>query len=425
MTSLRRSRRLALGWTGLILLSTMLPGSEITAPPVDPLSIFCLLCGERGGADGILNFLLFVPLGIALMAATGRAIRVVVFAVMLSIVIEVLQGMIPGRYPTLGDVVYNTVGGATGIGLAAVTRQLLRPSGRLAGVLTVGAGTAAAVLLFMAGVLLAPSFPATIYYGQWTADLGYMEAYEGQVFEASLGSMFLGSERTSNPELAVELLRSGAPLEAQAVAGPAPPALAPIVSIFDESAVEVLVLGADATDLVLRVRYRANELRLDRPDLWIRHAFAATRPGDMIRLRAENRGEGYSLSLDEHEYAPLRHTPGEGWALLLHPERTAPWLDSTLSLAWVAGPLILAGWWAPGLGWAVGAFSLAVSGMAMAAAAGPLTDIAVAEILAAFGGVMLGVVLRRALGRTDDRATASAPTRQQSVNNLKGVEVRS
>ena len=399
MSSVRWSKHLAWAWAGLILLLTLVSGPEVTGSPEGLSSILCLICGERGGADGILNVLLFLPLGIALMAATGNAIRMVVLAVTLSIVIEVLQGMIPGRYPTLGDVVYNTVGAATGIGLAAITEQLLWPSRRLAGALTVGTGAVAAGVLFMTGVLLAPSFPDTIYYGQWTAELHYMEAYEGRVLEASLGPMFLASARTSDPELAVDLLRSGAPMTAQVVAGPAPTALAPIVSIFDESGLEIVVLGADATDLVLRVRYRANELRLDRPDLRVRRALATTRPGDTIRIRAENNAEddleGYSLWLDEHEYGPLRHTPGEGWALLLHPEHTAPWVDSTLNLAWVAAPLILAGWWAPGLGWVAGALSLAVSGMAMAAAAGPLTGIAVAEILAAFGGLMLGVVLRR------------------------------
>ena len=63
MPSLRWSRHLALGWTGLILLVTLLPGPKITAPPEDLPSIFCLLCGERGGADGILNFYSSCPLG--------------------------------------------------------------------------------------------------------------------------------------------------------------------------------------------------------------------------------------------------------------------------------------------------------------------------------------------------------------------------
>ncbi|MCH7935084.1 MAG: VanZ family protein, partial [Gemmatimonadetes bacterium] len=264
MSSVRWSKHLAWAWAGLILLLTLVPGPEVTGSPEELFSILCLICGQRGAADGILNVLLFVPLGIALMAATGNARRVVVLAMTLSIGIEILQGMIPGRYPTLGDVVYNTVGGATGITLAMSAKRLLQPSRRMAGFLTVGAGTASAAILFAGGVLMAPSFLSTVYYGQWTADLHYMEAYEGQVLEASLGSMFLGSERTSDPELAVELLRSGAPLNARAVAGPAPPALAPIVSIFDESEREILVLGADASDLVLRVRYRANDLRLDR-----------------------------------------------------------------------------------------------------------------------------------------------------------------
>ena len=391
------SKRFALGYAGSILLLTLIPGPEITGSPEDLPSVLCFVCGHRGGADGILNFLLFLPLGIALMAATGEATRAIALVAMLSILIEVLQGMIPGRYPALGDVLYNTVGGAAGVGLARIAKQLLRPSRRLAGALTLGTGALSAALLFMAAVLLAPSFPATIYYGQWTADLNYMEAYEGQVLEASLGSMFLGSERTSHPELAVELLRSGAPLDTRVVAGPAPTALAPIVSIFDESRVEVMVFGADVTDLVLRVRYRANELRLDRPDLRVRHAFAATRQGDTISLRAEKTSRGYSLWLDEHEYPPLGHTPGEGWSLLLHPEHTAPWVESTLSLAWVAGPLILAGWWAPGFVWAAGALILAVSGMAMAAAVGPLTHMASTEILAAVGGMIFGIVLRRAL----------------------------
>ena len=429
MPSRRWSNVLALGWAGWILLLTLSPGPRITGSPENLLSPLCLVCGGRGVADGILNVLLFVPLGIALMTATGNARRVVVLAMTLSIGIEILQGMIPGRYPTLGDVVYNTVGGATGITLAMSAKRLLQPSRRMAGFLTVGAGTASAAILFAGGVLMAPSFPSTVYYGQWTADLHYMEAYEGQVLEASLGSMFLASEKTSDPELAVRLLRSGAPLTARVVAGPAPPALAPIVSILDESAVEILVLGADATDLVLRVRYRANDFRLDRPDLRVRGALAATRPGDTIRLRAENTLEGYSLWLDEHEYPPLKHTPGEGWALLLHPEHTAPWVDSTLGLAWVAGPLILAGWWAPGLGWAAVALSLAVSGMAMAATVGPLTEMAEVEILAAIGAVMLGVALRRTLGWSVHRATASSPMGQQSehthMSTPEEVEARS
>jgi hypothetical protein len=393
--SLRWSTRLALAWTALILILTLLPGARITGPLEDLPSAWCLVCGERGAADGILNVLLFVPLGIALMASTGRALLGVAVIAALTISIEVLQGVIPGRYQALGDVVYNTVGGSAGVALFAIGKTLLWPGGRVTRALTLAAGTAAGSVFLLTGLLLTPSFPDTVYYGQWTADLHYMEAYQGQVIEASLGSMPLKSEKTSDPERAVSLLRSGASLDVRAEAGPAPPALAPILSILDQYAVEILVLGADRADLVLRVRYRADEFRLDRPDLRVRGALAATAPGDTMRLRAQVTSGGVSLALDQHEFAPRRHTPGEGWALLLHPGHTAPWVDSALDIAWVAGLLILAGWWAPGIGWVAAALALAVSGMAIAAFLGPLTSMATIEILAAFGGIMVGVLLRR------------------------------
>ena len=390
-----RNTRWALAFTLLILLVTLLPGAEITGPAENLPSTFCLVCGQNGGSDGILNVLLFVPLGLSLMAASDRPLRMVMLVLALSTAIEVLQGIIPGRYSNLGDVVYNVVGGGLGVGLAVMRDSLLRPSRRVAAALTLGAGAAAGALFLLVGVLLAPSFPASIYYGQWTADLHFMEAYEGRVLEASLGPMFLGSERVSDPELAVDLVRAGAPLDARLVAGPAPPALAPIVSIFDEFRSEIMVLGADRTDLVLRVRYRAQDFRLQRPDLRVRYALAGTLPGDTIRLRAAMDGRGYSLRLDQHDYGPLRHTPGEGWALLLHPGHTAPWVDLSLGIAWVAGLLVLAGWWAPGFGWAAGALAMALVGMVLAGVAGPLMEVAPVEILAAIGGVLTGLLLGR------------------------------
>ena len=47
-------------------------------------------------------------------------------------------------------------------------------------------------------------------------------------------------------------------------------------------------------------------------------------------------------------------------------------------------------------------------------------QLAAKEILAAFGGVMLGFMLRRTFGRSADRATAGWPMRQQSVSTSSG-----
>ena len=92
MPSPRWSKHFALCWAGSILLLTLIPGPEITGLPEDLLSILCLICGERGSADGILNVLLFLPLGTALMAATGKAVRVAALSVALSILIEYCRG---------------------------------------------------------------------------------------------------------------------------------------------------------------------------------------------------------------------------------------------------------------------------------------------------------------------------------------------
>jgi hypothetical protein len=380
-------------------------------------SVLCLICGTRGAADGILNALLFMPLGFALLHAMRGRQRAAVAIVALTVTIELLQGMIPGRYQTLADVVYNTLGGIAGIGLAALGASLFRPSRAMGRALTLATGAGAAAVFTVTGALLTPSFPATLYYGQWTADLHYMAAYEGQVLEASLGSMPLPSWRVSDAPAAVALMRAGAPLTTRAVAGPAPPGLAPIVSILDESRVEIVVLGADRADLVLRLRYRANDVRLDRPDLRVRGALASVSPGDTITLRAEGIPGAYALTLDGESLPPLRHTPGEGWALLMHPEQTPPWMDRALAAGWVAAPMVLAGWWAPGIAWATAALLLAMGGMTGAAAAGPVTSVAAGEVLAALLGVVLGVALRRTIerGRTMPLGGASVP--RESAKN--------
>jgi len=403
----------ALGWIGLILLLTLLPGSVTSGSPQDLPSTFCLVCGGRGVADAMVNVLLFLPLGFAAASAMGGRLRAVALALALSLTIEMLQEVIPGRHPAAGDVIYNTLGGAAGVGVAALWNHLVRPTRPVAVGLTLGAGVAASALLLLTGALLAPSATA-VPSNAHLAQLQYMEAYEGQVLEASLGPVRLASETALDPELAGDLVRSGAPLRARVVVGPDPSHLATIVSILDESASEILLLGAEGPDLVLRLRYEADDLRLDRPDLRVRSAFEAHCAGDTVSLRAERTAEGYSVWVDQREYRRLGHTPGQGWGLLLHPGRRAQWVDRALDIVWVAGLLSLVGWWAPGPGWAAGALSIALAGMVAGAVTGPLVDVAPGEVLAAIGGVVLGSVLRRSL-----QGGRPAPARYASVEHTK------
>jgi hypothetical protein len=87
---------------------------------------YCLLCGERGSADAILNFILFIPLGFALGRGLGWRSATLAFPILLTVAIELSQTMIPGRYPALSDILTNGSGGLTGLWLALPGRGLDR-----------------------------------------------------------------------------------------------------------------------------------------------------------------------------------------------------------------------------------------------------------------------------------------------------------
>ncbi len=130
----RRQRHL--GYLVLVLslafigLMTLLPAPEeaarAAATPLD-----CILCGDLGSVDFLLNILLFVPLGVGLGLAGFSWRRAVVLAGLLSAGIELLQmKFIPGRDASLGDILSNTLGGGLGALLAARWQDLVFPSPR-------------------------------------------------------------------------------------------------------------------------------------------------------------------------------------------------------------------------------------------------------------------------------------------------------
>lgn len=81
------------------------------------VSSAALVGGLRGAgvADILLNVLLFVPFGV-FAAAPGsgsrrrRAARAALAGALLSAAIEVAQGLLPGRFPSLADILANGLG---------------------------------------------------------------------------------------------------------------------------------------------------------------------------------------------------------------------------------------------------------------------------------------------------------------------------
>jgi len=126
--------------------------------------VLCVLCGRGALADGLANLLLFVPLGIALATLGWPPRRAILAAGGLSLSIELAQFVIPGRDPSLGDLLFNLAGAAVGVGLGRRAPRWLLPDSRLAGLLSLGAALGAAGVFVSTDVLLTVSLPDTVYY---------------------------------------------------------------------------------------------------------------------------------------------------------------------------------------------------------------------------------------------------------------------
>src|SRR4051812_41839062 len=133
---------------------------------------FCLVCGGRGLADLLLNIALFMPLGAAL-ALRGRSRgRITQLALLLSAAIELSQFYIPGRDPSISDVIANTSGAVLGALVVGSASVWLNPRPVLASRLSRTTTILAALMCLATGLLLTPAYPDSPYFGQWTPDLG-------------------------------------------------------------------------------------------------------------------------------------------------------------------------------------------------------------------------------------------------------------
>lgn len=319
-------RHLLLAATAGILLVTLTPMSN----PTEEIPTLCILCGSFGTADFLLNVLMFVPFGYLLTRVFKHSSRALVLVVTATVAIELMQLLIPGRFPTVGDVTANIVGGCLGIWAASVRSRRGSTSDRR------GAQTAArsapfalAAALVLTVILLGPALPASIYYGQWTAELGQFEHYAGQVSDVRIGSIDLPGHRLDSTQTnAVRRIVRGVPLTVEFLAGPPTAALAPVFSVFDEHQVEVLVVGADGDALVVRMRRVAETLGFHSPGVRFEHIHPPA--GTEATLRLTHGAGSFCIRLSGHDTCRTTATPARGWSLftgILIPERTLGFLD--------------------------------------------------------------------------------------------------
>jgi hypothetical protein len=326
-------------WWILILVATLtpLPGQAPRSALTPPL---CLVCGETGTVDVILNVALFLPLGLLLRLLGWRRALVVGCGVITTVVVETAQLLvIPGRDASPSDVITNSAGTVIGMALAENGPSLVAPTAAAALRLAIAAVGLPALVLAGTAWLLVPAPPASLWYGQHAPDLGMYEQFRGTILGATLGGhgMPVGPLRSS-PELRQAFLADGPSLAALFVAGPKPPGPAPIVSVFDEQRRKVILLGQGGRWLYFETRMRSDDLRFRTLSFTV-PSMPVPVVGDTLRMLGRVQAGRVHVTVTGPMGTVVDRyslSPGLGWALVSPMPRPVGRDAPVLSMLWVA-----------------------------------------------------------------------------------------
>lgn len=383
----------ALAWVAVIAVVTLTPGGG-----GGTVTGLCIICGNRGLADFLLNVGLFIPLGAALGWRGMRFLTTAAVAVSFTVFIEAAQlSLIPGRDSNPGDVVANSVGGALGWWLLVKNPPLAARAGARGSSPALIAVSLAVSLLTGGLQLMRPVFPDGTYHTQWAADFPHMGRFTGEVLSSRLGPLTLdgppwGIER---PDSVRELLLRRAPLKVRVVPDTVSWGGAPIFSIFEERTGEVVMLAQFDSDLVYRYRVLGSRLLLDQPELRAWNLLEAIEPGRATTLTVRPDGRGFCLGAGTREQCGLGFSPGDTWMLLYAPDWLDPPLRRVVSALWVLVLFVPAGAFVRGRGTAALSVTLAVAGLALGPRLTGFPLPPVMELVCAAVGLGVGSLLTR------------------------------
>lgn len=319
---------------------------------------WCLICGSFGGVDAFLNVLLFVPLGVGLALSELSGIGALGMMCGLSLLIETAQFLvIPGRDSTFGDVVTNTLGGAVGFALARYAWTWLRPSPRVATVLTVGWCALWLAIQAISNYGFVPSLPESPYYGQLARDFGNFAVFNGRVIDARANDVVIPNSVLADSHAIRRALLNGAVVETTVVPAGPTQEIAPIVRVADADEREILVLAQHEANLLFGIRSGAAVLRLRRPLFVLPYVFPSQAAGkdngaiDTLNLSGRYLPQGVTMKA-QTRLATLQQriliTASLGWMLLLpfDWQIAGTRAELVLSCIWTACLVVPFGYWA-------------------------------------------------------------------------------
>jgi hypothetical protein len=296
-----------------------------------------------------------------------------------------VQVVLPGRHPTLADLVMNTLGAAVGAGL--------RVAGWRQATFATLAGLAVAAWL-SPPLLLRPRPTTATLYAQWTPRLGHLAHYDGRVLDARVDGE-VTTFRLDDSERVRRALARRAPVDVVFEVGAPPTSVAPVYALHDANQQENLLVGVTGPDLVARTRTVARSVGLDQPDLRWDGALADALPGDTVLLRLYTRGGERCVSVGVRSRCDLTPGPGDGYAFLYNLPALGGAPRLLLSLAWSGGlGLVLGLAWRRPAGALLAGAGVAVAGGLLAAWSPDMTP-RMLHMAALMGGAGAGWVLRR------------------------------
>lgn len=310
-------------------------------------NIACLICGDGGLADAIVNVVLFMPLGAA-AALTGRSTLVALaVGAALSASVEFAQiSLIPGRDASIGDLVFNTLGAVAGVVVVKTSSWWLGYNGVRASRLSLAAAFAAAAMIGGTGLLLVPDPPQGTYFVMWTPDLRHLDPYDAPVRSVTIGGQRFLPGRIEEPTQLRELLRAGAPIRVVADVAAKTSRQAAMFAVYDDLKREVVLIGPDGNDLVFRQRMRAASTWLDQPDLRVVDGWRNLSPGSEVTVTVRRSGRKYCIGFGPQPPCASGFSAGVGWALFLYNADWPALLRSALSIFWLGMLGFPVGFWA-------------------------------------------------------------------------------